>query len=97
MADKSYLKEFVYNSKDGESKRALFVMRETEDAMDGFETTYLEPEDVEKLKEYFADHEIKNTFEKTENFVESDEDKEKFNPAWMKSWRRYNKSKIIVK
>ncbi len=93
---KSYLKEFVYDSKDGESNRALFVMRENDTAFDGFETTYLEPEETEKLKEYFAEHEIKETFEKTENFTKEGDDNN-FNPAWMKTWRRYNKSKIIVK
>lgn len=89
---KSYIKEFEYEGKEG--TRKLFVMRETETQIDGFETTYLEPEKVEKLKEYFVDHEIKDNFEKSENFnAESDKP---FDGDWMKSWRRYNKSKMKV-
>lgn len=90
MIMKSYIKEFKYEGKEG--TRKLFVMRETETAIDGFETTYLEPEKAEKLKEYFADHEIKSDFAKAENFSD-----ENFDKSWMKSWRRYNKSKIVSK
>lgn len=86
---KSYIKEFEYKGKEG--LRKLFVMRETETTVDGFETTYLEQEETEKLKEYFVGHEIKNGFNKTENFND-----ENFNKDWMRSWRCYSKSKIIV-
>jgi hypothetical protein len=47
------------------------------------------------LSEYFKDNEIRNDFIKSQNFEDSTSDKEKnFKKDWMKSWRRYNKSKI---
>jgi hypothetical protein len=90
---KSYIKEFEYEGKEG--TRKLFVMRENETAIDGFETTYLDEDSVKELSEYFKDNEIRSDFIKSQNFEDSTSDKEKnFKKDWMKSWRRYNKSKI---
>lgn len=87
---KSYVKEFKYTGKDGEVKdRRLFVMRETDSAVDGIELTYLSEDEQKEVVEHLKDHDVKDSFLKGDKI-------EGYDPAWGRAWRRYNKCNFIV-
>lgn len=88
---KSYVKEFKYTGKDGEVKgRRLFVMRETDSAVDGIELTYLSENEQKTVIERLKDHDVKDSFVKGEKTIEG------YDPAWGRAWRRYNKCNFVV-
>lgn len=94
---KSYETKFNYAKECEEPEtRDVFVIRETEDALAGYDMKYLDEDEQSRVKEIFREHEIVDNF---------DFDRVKKDPSMMterekevkvlnKAWRRFSKDRM---
>ena len=92
---KSAIREFNYSKKDGSvSTRKVFVLNETADYIQGFDTKYLTGEQLAEIQTRFQDREILDRFATAGNGATHDD--ETFNKDWLKAFRNFKKSNIVA-
>lgn len=90
--------EILFNyTKEGEEpeRRDVIVLRETDEALAGYDMKYLNDEEKDQVKEIFRSHEIINNFEfQTKKDPSEMTDLDKKIKALNRAWRRFHKSRM---
>lgn len=89
--------ETVFNyTKEGEEPevREVLVMRETDDALAGYDMKYLDDTEKARVKELFKDHEVIDNFEYEKKDPEKMTDLDKEIKVLNKAWRRFSKDRM---
>lgn len=81
------IKEFIYTSSKGTRDRKVFVIKETDNYIEGIDLSLLSEEDENFIKKTYKD--FKPLTSKSEKV-----ELEGFNPLWNKAYRQFSKSKI---
>lgn len=95
---KSYERVFSYTKENEEPEvRDVLVIRETEEALGGYDMKYLTEDEKSRVKNIFREHEIINNFDfdRTKKDTSMMTDLEKEIKVLNKAWRRFNKASII--
>lgn len=94
---KSYEKKFNYSKTSEESEtRDVFVIRETDNALAGYDMKYLSENEQSRVREIFKEHEVVNNFDfdRTKKDIADITELEKEIKTLNKAWRRFSKEKI---
>ena len=91
MGEAEQIVNFNYNSRGEVKSRKVFRMTENEGYIEGFDIGYLTNDEYDALVKHFKDRPIQEVSGRL-----SQEDDPNFNKEWLRSWRRFKKSSMVI-